>query len=89
VILDRLVVQRRDDIAGHDAGARSRPVRLRLADQRTSRLFEADSGGDFGGYRADLEANPTARYHSLLLELVDHYLHGLGRDREADADRAT
>ena len=61
---------------------------LRLGDQRALRLLQAEAVGDVRRHRLDLHADPAARHRALVLELGDDRLHGVGRDREGDADRA-
>ena len=87
-ILHRLAVHRGDHVAGLDAGLDGRTVGLRLGDQRAFGLLQAEAVGDVGVDRLDLHADPSARDRALVLELGHDRLHGVGRDRERDADRA-
>ena len=53
-----------------------------------STLLHAEAVGDALGHALHLHADPAALDEALVLELGDHGLHRLGRDAEADADRA-
>ena len=53
-----------------------------------SALLQAEAVGNARGHGLDLHADPAALDVALVLELRDHGLHGVGRDAEADADRA-
>src|SRR5262249_45469165 len=87
-ILDRIAIDRGDHITRGNAGLGGRTVGLRLSDQRTEGVLEAEAFSDVGRDRLDLDADPAAADDALLLELVDDALHGVGRDGEGDADRA-
>ena len=84
----RLAVDRDDHVAGLDAGLDRGAVLLRLGDQRALVVLEVEAVGDLLGHRLDLHADPAARDRALVLELGDHGLHRLRRNREGDADRA-
>ena len=55
---------------------------------RALRLLEAEAVGDVGGDGLDLDADPAAGHVAVILELGDDHLGGVGRNVEADADRA-
>src|SRR5262249_38788133 len=59
-VLDRVAIDRRDHVTGHDAGLGGRTVRLRVGDQRTVGCLETEIVGDFGGDGLDLHADPAA-----------------------------
>src|SRR5262249_38610543 len=88
-ILDRSVVHRGDDIAAPNAGLRRRTAVLRLVDDRTRAVLHAEAAGDVGVHGLDLHADPATLDEALVLELRDHGLDRVGRNAEANADRAT
>ena len=59
-----------------------------VGDERAVRVVEADGGGDLGGHRLDLHAEPAALDLAAVPELGDHGLDGVRRDGEAHAHRA-
>ena len=69
-------------------GLRRGTILLRLGHQRTFGLLQTEAVGDILRHRLDLNADPTARHRTTLLELRDDRLDGVGGDREGDADRA-
>ena len=57
-IVDRLAVDRDDDVAGLEAGPRRRAARGDAGDQRAGRPLEAELLGDLGRHRLQLGAEP-------------------------------
>src|SRR5262249_39005414 len=87
-VFDRVAVDRRDHVTGHDAGFGGRAVRLRVRDQRALRGLETEIVGDFGGDGLDLHADPAAAGLAVVLELSNDRLHGRSGDGKGDAYRA-
>src|SRR5215467_11956273 len=87
-VFDRVAIDRRDHITGHDAGLSGRTVRLRVSDQRTVGCLETEIVGDFGGDGLDLHADPAAADLAVVLELSNDRLHRRSRDGKGDAYRA-
>src|SRR3954454_18352339 len=87
-VLDRLAVDRLDDIAGFNAGLGSRAVGLRFGNERTFRLLQPEAFGNIRRHRLNLDANPAAADAALVLELSNDALDGRCGDRECDAHAA-
>src|SRR5215470_4942933 len=87
-VFDRVAIDRRDHVTGHDASLSGRTVRLRVGDQRTVGWLETEIVGDFGGDGLDLHANPAAADLAVVLELSNDRLHRRSRDGKGDAYRA-
>src|SRR6516164_10980780 len=85
---DRRTVDRGDHIARFDAGLGSRPICLRIGNQRTFGFLEANAVRNLGGHRLNLNTDPTTGDATSVLELGDHGIHGAGRDRESNSHRA-
>src|SRR5205085_9459099 len=81
-------VDRGDDIARLQAGLRRRTAALHVVNQRAFGVAHPKALGDGLVDRLDLHADPAALDIALVLETGHHGLHRVGRDAEADADRA-
>src|SRR6516164_10013061 len=87
-ILHLCAIDSSDHIAGFDPGLRSGAAALRLVDHRACCLLQAEAVGDIGGHWLDLHAKPPPRDTALLLELRHDHLGSVGRNVEANPDRA-
>ena len=61
---------------------------MRLGNQRTFGLLQAQAVSDLRRHLLDLDADPAAADRALVLELLDDILHRRSRDRERNADAA-
>src|SRR5205085_6576766 len=84
-ILDRLAVDRGDHVTRLDARLRGRTVRLRFGYQGALVLFQSEAVGDVRCDLLNLHADPAAGHFPALLELRNHGLDRIGRDRKPDA----
>src|SRR6185437_237613 len=86
--LDRLAVEADDDVARLDPGGGGRTVAIDVGDQRTLGTIEAEVLGDRRRHRLDADAEPAALDLAGGAQLLDDRPRQVGRNGEADADRA-
>jgi hypothetical protein len=86
-ILDRLAVDRRDDVAGFDAGLGRRTIGLRFGNQRAFGLLQAEAVGDVGVTGWIWTPIQPRLTEPLSLSWATRSSR-VGRDRERDADAA-
>src|SRR5690348_4357694 len=87
-VLHGIAVDGRDHVAGLQAGFRRRSVGLRFVDDRAFNVVHAQAVGDTLVHALHLHADPAALDKALVLERGHHGLDRVGRNTEADADRA-
>ena len=88
-VIDRLVVDRNNDVAGLETGLRGRAARRHVGDQRTGRPLELHAVGNVGGELLQLGAEPGPQ-HGVAAAFGGghHHPHHVGGNGEADALRA-
>ena len=86
--LDRLAVERNDDVGRLDARLVRRAALLHRVDQRAARAVEAEGGGEVARHLLDDDADPAARDAALLPELLLHVERDVARDGERQAHEA-
>ncbi len=85
-ILDRIAIDRGDDITLLDAGLVTGRTRLRSHDERTLGFGEAERFGDILADRLDLHAKPAALDLTVLHQILNHILGNGCGDRESNTD---
>src|SRR5436305_1245138 len=86
--LDRLAVERDDDVARLDAGLLRRAALLHRVDERAARAVEAERGGELARYLLDDDADAPARHAALVLQLLQDIDRHIGRNGERQAHEA-
>jgi len=61
---------------------------LDAGDDRAAEIIRAEAFSNIGGDRSNLNSNPSARDHALVLQLRDHRFHRVRGNRKGNADRA-
>src|SRR5882757_2283586 len=87
-LLDILVVELDDDVAGFDAGRLGRSLVFDACDQGAARRLDVEALGDLVRHGLDAHAEPAAAKFAELLKLRHHAGDRLGGHGKADADRA-
>ena len=85
-IVDRLPVDRDDQVGQFQARPRCRTVRRDIGDQRAVRQLQSQRLGDFGRHRLQARAEPRPLHRlAAALRRGHHHAHHVGGDRKADA----
>ena len=88
-VVDRLAIDRNDDVAGLEAGMLGRAAARDAGDQRAGRALEAHAVGDVGGDLLQLGTEPGPLHRAAAaFGGGHHHPHHVGGNGEADALRA-
>src|SRR5262249_29616814 len=85
--LDVAPVELDDHVAGLDAAGLRGPLLVDTGNEGAARRLHAQTFGDLVVHLLDRDAEPAAPGLAVFAQLLDHRQGGLGRHREADADR--